>query len=933
MGRTPPPKKRDSNGLDGSNDTSRLLLFLGILLLVLAVLFYRSFLPGQIPFANDGPLGAMQAENSHYPAVFSGHWVDLTWLGFETPSAAPSITGLVATLCSSKVFLKIFAPAGLALLGFSVWLLFRQLRFHPMVCLLGGLAAALNMHFFSVACWGLGTWNVATASIFLGLAALCSPNIRQPWARAALAGMAIGMGVMEGFDMGAILSLFAGLFSVFTIWNGPENTPTKVARSVWMPLTVVAFAIFIAIHTVTGLVKTQIEGVGASNPDGVAKVRAWDFATQWSVPKVETLRLFIPGIFGYRLDGYIHDNTRESAYWGRIGEEPNLERVQSPDPEVRRQVAQTLGLRSDYAAALTNSDPSVWTPVADFLKPHMMRRHTGSGEYAGILVAVLAAFGVASAFRKVGNAFQPAERRAIWFWAAAALLAILLAWGRHGFLYKYFYQLPYLSTIRGPYKFLCPFHVAWIILAGYGMEALWRGYIKNGPVSSDLIFLQVQRWRAKAAGFDKRWDRGLALALASSIAGLLILFASRTELQHYLVKHDFAEAAAPGMVDFCCAEVMWHIVSLGASAVTVLAIMSGAWAGRRAGMAWIALGALLVVDLGRSDWRWLEYYDFDLRYMTNPVVEFLKDKPWEHRVTAELLPRTRQSMASDSRLYGLYFDILQNQFPYWNIQSLDVSQMPRDPDFDKAYFNAFRLKSMDDVFPCLRFWQLTNTRYVLGSSNNPVSGLKFDEPQGFRPRLLFDAAVKPGIQELTVIDQLTYVETTNGPFALFELTNALPRAKLYSNWRVMTNDAQTLETLVSRDFDPAALLLVSGETPVAAPAEPGADPGSVEITRYKSQRVTLRVEAAASAILLLNDRIAPQWRTYVDGKPAPLLRCNYIMRGVQLEKGRHEVQFRFEPPLTTLYISLSAWVAAILIGAATFAANRPRRASATVPKT
>ena len=41
--------------------------------------------------------------------------------------------------------------------------------------------------------------------------------------------------------------------------------------------------------------------------------------------------------------------------------------------------------------------------------------------------------------------------------------------------------------------------------------------------------------------------------------------------------------------------------------------------------------------------------------------------------------------------------------------------------------------------------------------------------------------------------------------------------------------------------------------------------------------------ATTPAVLLLNDRITPEWRVWVDQKPAPLLRCNYLMRGVYLD--------------------------------------------------
>ena len=75
-------------------------------------------------------------------------------------------------------FLKFYAPATLFFVGFSAWVFFRQLQFHPAVCVLGGIAAGLNMHFFSTACWGLGTWNMSAGMIFLALAAL-STKVHQ----------------------------------------------------------------------------------------------------------------------------------------------------------------------------------------------------------------------------------------------------------------------------------------------------------------------------------------------------------------------------------------------------------------------------------------------------------------------------------------------------------------------------------------------------------------------------------------------------------------------------------------------------------------------------------------------------------------------------------------------------------------------------------
>src|SRR5665213_798281 len=130
-----------------------LLVLLGGALLFL---FAKSLESRQVLFANDKPLGFFVVDCNHLPGRFSGTWSDLNWLGGEGPAASPCISMALMTLLSPVAFLKLYEPFSLLFLGFSAWLFFRQLNFSPMVCVLGGVAAGLNGHFFSIACWGLG---------------------------------------------------------------------------------------------------------------------------------------------------------------------------------------------------------------------------------------------------------------------------------------------------------------------------------------------------------------------------------------------------------------------------------------------------------------------------------------------------------------------------------------------------------------------------------------------------------------------------------------------------------------------------------------------------------------------------------------------------------------------------------------------------------
>jgi hypothetical protein len=107
-------------------------------------------------------------------------------------------------------------------------------------------------------------------------------------------------------------------------------------------------------------------------------------------------------------------------------------------------------------------------------------RYSGSGECAGTIVSLLAFFGAGQFLSQRQRPYSKSERAAVGFWGVVALFSLLASWGRFGFVYQFLYKLPYFSTIRNPIKFMHPFHIAWIILAAYGMEVLYRRYLR-GP--------------------------------------------------------------------------------------------------------------------------------------------------------------------------------------------------------------------------------------------------------------------------------------------------------------------------------------------------------------------------------------------------------------------------------------------------------------------
>lgn len=861
------------------NGRPAFLALLALLAAVLAVLFAKSFLPEYIVFANDGPLGANSAASGRMPEAMFGVWLDLNWVGNEGVASAPNLSNLLTGLLGPVGLAKVIVPLSLLLLGCAAWLFFRQCGFAPWVCTVGGIAAALNGDRFSVAAWGLSMWVMGTAAVFLALAALLGATRRRSVPLTLLAGFATGLAVMEGFDTGAIFSLIIAAFALFHAWTQDAQPGGHWAlRGLGRVVVIAACALFVATYTLVNLINTQLKGVVGMAQDKETRERRYVEATIWSLPKIETLRVLIPGLYGYRMD-----TPDGGAYWGTVGQNPMVP-----------QLLEAAG-RGDTQARAMLANPGV-------------HRHSGSGEYAGVLVVLLAAWSLAQACRKQG-AFTEGERKLVWFWAAIALVSLLFAFGKHAPFYQLFYSLPYASTIRNPVKFMHSFHLAVIILCGYGLHALARQFVRPTAAAGDALADQIKGWWATVTGFERRWTLATGLLVAAGFVGLLLYSSARKELEKHLLSVAFSEDMAKAIASFSIGEVGLFVLFLTLSVAVLVVALSGYWSGPRARWAGVTLGLLLAVDLARANAPWIIYWNYREKYAGNPVIEFLKQAPHEGRVQAVPF-QLGQQFSVFQQLYGLEWT--QHLFLYNNIQTLDITQEPRQTAENQAYRAALSGNSA----LLTRLWELTNTRYIFGlNDTNFLNGIAAQLDAGrrrFRIHTPFDIVPKPGITTPTRMDQVTVATNGPGQFALIEFTGALPRAKLFTNWLATTNDTEVLSLLTNAAFNPHETVIVSAPLPPGTNA-PGTNAGEVKFTAYSPKHLRLEATATAPSVLLLNDKHSPNWRVTVDGQPATLLRCNYLMRGVQVPAGKHAIEFRYEPPITGLYITTAAIALALLL--------------------
>ena len=909
------PETMKSGSSCFASNRKHFLLCAAVVALILGILFFKALHPDYVVFSNDGPHGGMVAKQNRMPTIMTGLWVDLNWLGGNVPAPSPNISSSLRLLTSPLGYSKFYAAASLLIFSLCAWVAFRRFGLSPLACVLGGIAAALNTDFFGVSCWGVCSHTICGGMAFLAIAAAYDPKGQPRLPQIILSGLAVGVGLMEGYDVGALFSLFVGLFVIVQALMAEGSTGKKLFGGGWCVAVVAVFAAFMATHTLSTLVGTQIKGVVGMAQDDEAKARRWDQATQWSMPPTEMLRAVIPGLFGYRMD--TPSNLPEwqqkmfegGAYWGRAGETPGW--FENKD-----------NIRSVQGS---------WG------------RFSGGGTYLGVLVALICLWAIWQSLRKSDSVFTLHQRRWVWFWSAVAVVSLLLAFGRYApIFYKVFYSLPYMSTIRNPAKFMHLFNWSLLIIFAYGVHGVSRRYLETTTNVTAGFVAHLAQWWGRAAGFERAWSRVLVLLLGVSAFGWILYAANKKQLVERIMYVEFPEETARSMAAFSIGEVGLFVGLLGICVLLLLLVASGWFGGKRARLASIVMGLFLALDLARANLPWILFQNVKVKYASNPVIDFLKQNAHEHRVIRfpverfirlDRLPREAAPVIGQvqqlQQIYGIEWS--QHLFHYYNIQSLDIIQEPRMAT-DKAAYEAVMM------FAPVRRWELTNTRYLLApSAFLEVLNSQIDaERKRFRTVMQFDIALKPGVTSPSPrLDQTTAVLRTNGVYSLIEFTGALPRAKLYSQWQTVTNDAAgikkwseslqaqipgvwaealaaqttddlaTLRELSNPKFNPEEKVLLSEALPGSSVTNVPA--GEVSYVSYAPKRVVLKANAKTPAVLLLNDKFDPSWNVTVDGKPAKVLRANNIVRAVHLPTaGEHVVEFTFEPSTTALKISLAA---------------------------
>ena len=479
---------------------------------------------------------------------------------------------------------------------------------------------------------------------------------------------------------------------------------------------------------------------------------------------------------------------------------------------------------------------------------------TTSPMYFGVITILLAFIGIYYNFKK--SALVQAL-------VIISFISLILSFGRTFpvFYDILFYNLPYFSSFRAPVMIHILINVAFTILAGYGIKSI----------------IDTAKDRTRSVNFvnnAKYIFPILALPVIISIIGFESYYKSQVESSPIVQKLQ-QQGANPQQIQQYLSQyiippaydnVKSEMLIIGVLLLAVYGICYYFIKGKiKYQLFGFALIFIMMFDLWHIDFKtlhWDNKTDIESNFKAPDWVDWIlknENNTYEFRV---LNLQKGQP-------------VRENTLAYWRLQN--------NYGYQGAKLRVFQ--NLDDAAGLTNpnAWKIMNTKYIIT-----------DQPY----------------------NDTMFTQVYKGSKFVLLNRNFHPKAFFVKSYKV-AGGLEILDNIKNGNFEPKELSYLEKEPGVQI--EPLDSTAKVQITSYDIHNITLEAEASGNNLLFLSEVYYPAgWKAYIDGQQTEIYKTNYTFRSIILPKGRHKIEFKFEPETyyTGKSIAMGTNVVLILIFAA-----------------
>jgi hypothetical protein len=592
---------------------------LGLLTAILFVLFFRSFDPSLTLSTGDANLTSIRNMVQMRASMFTGSWAGGAGMGNAYPpfNVAPGF--LMLDLFPYMKYVDATAIFALFFMGLGGYFLLYDMTRNRFAAFMGGLFLMLQPHVLSHLLPGHSGHFVMAAWVPLIFLFTRRAVLTGGFVNWVLAGSCIGAMVAAGqHDVAAFLCMAVAAYGVFLLVRSraSRTTPRQWAGTFGG---IVVAGVLVVLMSYQALFANLVKQVAADKSatsledttgQSMSSEEKWFWATQWSVPPVEMIDTAVPGFFGWGSSDPVN------PYRGRIG--------QTEGWMTHRQGMPNLNDVCQYLGAIT---------------------------LFGLLMALV--------FR-----WRDPE---VWFFAVAGGLTLLLAFGKFGPLYRLFFSIPGMDSLRNPIKWFYVTSLSAGVLGALGLAEATR---RDAPALP----------RLKAA-------------LLAFVPGLMLLAAGMVLLSQMEI-NPFPFWQQKVLVRQSAESLGWAALFWGVGGLALYLMLTGRGAknprSQRLGMAMAALA--ITAELFYVNSHYMPYHAWEPEVNGGPFAPFVKSvqMPCRFRFLREdgIFHHIREIAIMEG---------MEHADPY-------AARLP-----DAYLLLQRRLEQADPI----KFWRLCNVRYIV----------------------------------------------------------------------------------------------------------------------------------------------------------------------------------------------------------------------------
>lgn len=447
-----------------------------------------------------------------------------------------------------------------------------------------------------------------------------------------------------------------------------------------------------------------------------------------------------------------------------------------------------------------------------------------------------------------------------WWLLFATIVSILMSWGSNFMILNEFLfnHLPLYNKFRTPSMILVIANVTLVITAFLGLKEFFNKEIDNNKKTTSLFI-----------------SGGIVGGFCLLCALLPDLFASFTSSQdsvfETMLGNSFIQALYEDRKSAFTSDALRSFIFIAIAFVSLFLFAKDKL--KKEIIVIVIIGIASVIDLWQVDKRYISNDNYkktyELEIQSTPALETIKAD-----VEAKNIKHYR--------VYNMAVNTFNDASTSFYVPSI-------------GGYHGAKLQRYQDIIS----FHLTNPNYVQKDLND-TSLLKTNQIRQFF--YTYQQQIKcPNLQVLNMLDTKYFILPVGqeGGTAI-ENPEACGAAWFVEN--IKTVNTADEEILALNDFDPQHTAILNKEfasqlqnkdfsnadqqATITLQESPNKNP---DLKIYKTKSTT------AQLCVFSEIYYKEGWKAYIDGKEAPILRANYVLRALEVPAGEHTIELRCEP--------------------------------------